>query len=58
MDTDYETMFQELADDVRQEHQKSGRDIREILAALRDEGYFDCTDEELERCARLAEPQR
>jgi hypothetical protein len=55
MDDDYESMFRELADDARQEHQKSGRAVREILDAMRDEGYIDCTDEELERCAKLAE---
>lgn len=55
MDDDYETMFQEMADDVRIEHLRSGRAIREILAAMRDESYIDCTDDELERCAKLAE---
>jgi hypothetical protein len=52
---DYESMFRELATDVANEHRKSGRSIREILAAMRDESYIECTDEELERCAKLAE---
>lgn len=43
-----------VADQVRTEHIKTGRDIREILEAMRDEGYIECSDAALERCAILA----
>ena len=32
----------------------AGRDVREILEALRDEGYIECSDKALERCAVMA----
>lgn len=54
---EYELMCEqedELADDVRKEHLRTGRDVREILDAMRDEGYIDCTDEALERIAKIA----
>jgi len=37
-----------IIDDVLAEHQRTGRDIREILDALRDEGYIQATDDELD----------
>lgn len=46
--------MQDVADQVRAEHLKTGRDVREILAAMRDEGYIECTDDALERCAKMA----
>lgn len=49
--------MQEVADQVRNESQKSGRDVREILQAMRDEGYITCTDAALERCAVMATEQ-
>jgi hypothetical protein len=55
---DYELMceqMEDMADQVRYVHLETGRAIREILSAMRDEGYIDCTDDALERCARMAE---
>lgn len=46
--------MQDVADDVRREHLETGRDVREILAAMRDEGYIQCSDAALERCAQMA----
>lgn len=43
-----------LAAEVREIHLETGRDIQEILEAMRDEGYIECTDEELEQCAARA----
>lgn len=40
---------------VRAEHLKTGRNVREILNAMRDEGYIECTDQALEECAKIAE---
>lgn len=48
----------DVAEQVRAEHLKTGRDIREILEAMRDEGYIDCTDEALEQCAARARPEQ
>jgi hypothetical protein len=48
--------LQDVADQVRDEHLKTGREIREILEAMRDEGYIECSDAALERCAALASP--
>jgi hypothetical protein len=53
-----EEQLQEIADQARDERAKSGRDIREILQALRDEGYIDCSNEALERCAKMADEPR
>ena len=50
--------MQTVADDVRSEHLRTGRDVREILAAMRDEGYIECTDAALERCAQMALQKR
>ena len=47
--------LQYFADEIRQEAKATGRNVREILDAMRDEGYIDCTDEYLEQCAKLAE---
>jgi hypothetical protein len=55
---EYELMCEaedDLAEDVRAEHKKTGRAVREILAAMRDEGYIEATDEAIERIAKLAE---
>lgn len=46
--------LQDVADQVRAEHLKTGRDVREILDAMRDEGYIACSDAALARCAVLA----
>ena len=46
--------MEELADQVRAEAAKTGRDVREILEAMRDEGYIECSDDALERCAKMA----
>ena len=51
------TPLEELAQDMREEHRKTGRDVREMLAVLRDEGMVECTDEEVEACIRLAMAQ-
>jgi hypothetical protein len=34
----------EIIEQVRAEHLKTGRDVREILEAMRDEGYIDCDE--------------
>ena len=55
---EYEAMCEsedDVADRVRAEHKKTGRQVREILEAMRDEGYIVCTDEALERVAKIAE---
>lgn len=55
---EYEAMCElmdDIAAEVRAERQKTGREVREILAAMRDEGYITCTDDALERCAKIAE---
>lgn len=46
--------LQDIADQVRAEHLKTGREVPEILEAMRDEGYIGCDDATLERCAALA----
>lgn len=46
--------MQEMADQVREESARSGRDVREILDAMRDEGYIECSDKALERIAVMA----
>lgn len=48
--------MQDIADQVRAEAAKTGRDVREILEAMRDEGYISCSDDALERCAVMATP--
>jgi hypothetical protein len=48
--------MQQLANQVRGEAAKTGRDVREILEAMRDEGYIECSDDALERCAKMASP--
>jgi hypothetical protein len=50
--------MQEMADEVRAEAAKTGRDVREILEAMRDEGYIECSDDALERCAVMAQNHR
>jgi hypothetical protein len=51
------TPLEELAHDMREEHRKTGRSVREMLAVLRDEGMVECTDEEMEECIRMAAGQ-
>lgn len=46
--------MQDIAAQARDEHQKTGRDIREILEAMRDEGYIQCSDVALDRCVVMA----
>ncbi len=36
--------MEEVVTQVREEHLKTGRDVREILEAMRDEGYIDCDE--------------
>lgn len=52
--TQEEFEWQDIADQVRAEAAKTGRDVREILDAMRDEGYIQCSDNALERCALMA----
>lgn len=55
---DYEQQCEDeddIAAQVREEAVKTGRQVREILAAMRDEGYIKCTDEAMERVAKIAE---
>lgn len=44
----YETI--EICEDVMTERNKSGRNPREILEAMRDEGYIRATDTEIDEC--------
>ena len=53
--TQEEFEWQEIADQVRAEAAKTGRDEQEILEAMRDEGYIECNDTLLERIARMAQ---
>jgi predicted transcriptional regulator len=49
------TPLEELARDMREESRRTGRKVREMLDVLRDEGMIECTDDEFERCVKLAE---
>lgn len=46
--------MEEIAKQVSVEHLKTGRDIREILDAMRDDGYIDCDDLHMEEMAEMA----
>ena len=50
----FDEQMEHVAELVRNEHDKTGRDIYEILEAMRDEGYIECSDEGLARVAKRA----
>lgn len=46
-------LVQDVVDDVLAEHARSGRDVREILECLRDEGHLSIEDDQaLDDCVR------
>lgn len=45
----------EIVADVCDEVRKTGRKPREILHAMRDEGYIECDDVDFETCVRKTE---
>lgn len=48
------TEIDNLANELVSEAINHGRDPREMLQAMRDEGYVDCDDEGFEACVALA----
>lgn len=50
-----EQALAEIANMVRNERQKTGREVREMLETLRDEGYIDVTDDEFEALVKQSQ---
>jgi hypothetical protein len=55
---EYELMCEQMDDiaaQIQDEYQKTGRNHREIAQCLRDEGYVECSDERFEELIKMAE---
>jgi hypothetical protein len=46
--------IEQFAEELAVHVMATGRDPREILQSMRDEGYIDCDDEGFEECIRRA----